>query len=97
MNQHHHKPSKSKPPMPKQTRLGLRILGIVLIVAAMGFCIKALSDAADGHIEFGRNYRGVSTVSNRAYRFAFVLGIAGVAFFGCSFPINKDKNDKDSS
>jgi hypothetical protein len=77
-------------------RVGFRILGIVLIVLAIGAYIGGVHDFENGDIDFrvGRTARGVTVVSNLAYRIALVLTVAGVMCFGYSFQTGQDKKRK---
>jgi len=92
---------KHKQAVSSGKRIGLRILGIILIVLAIGSYIGGVHDFENGDIDFraGETYRGVKTVSNMAFRLTLVLGVAGVICLGCSFPSGQDKNknDKDSA
>ena len=92
-------PPKPELPWPKWVRIGLRIVGIGLVLLATKFYVEGYDDFQAGDRDVGRNYRGLTTVSNRAERIAFVLALAGVIIFGFSFPCNEktDKDDKDSS
>ncbi|HEY1662808.1 MAG TPA: hypothetical protein VGI03_10345 [Verrucomicrobiae bacterium] len=91
-------PEKPKKPMPKWQCYGLRIIGICIFLLAIWFCLHGFYAFRAGDIEVGQNYRGVEMISNRDYRIAILLAVAGVVFFANSFPGDKDeKNDKDLS
>ena len=84
--------------MPKWQRIGLRILGIGLLLLGLWFYVRGFYAFGTGDVDVGSNYRGVRMVSNRDSRIALILVIAGVAVFANSFSGGKDeKDDKDSS
>ena len=95
------KKEKYKQAVSRGKRIGLRILGIFLIILAIGSYVGGVHDFENGDIDFrsGQNYRGVTMVSNRAFRITLMLAIAGVACLGFSFQSGQDKNknDKDSA
>jgi len=70
--------------------------GRFLVIVAVAFYVKGFNEFKNGDVDIGYNYKGVRMISNRSYRIALVLAVAGVALFGCSFPVDKEKNDKDS-
>jgi hypothetical protein len=92
-------PSKPQKPWPIWLRIGIRFLGIALVLLALKFYIKSYAEWQAGDIRVGHNYRGMTIATTFSERVAIVLGIAGVIIFGLSFPCNetRDKNDKDSS
>ena len=78
-------------------KIAFRVFGLLLILAAGWIYIEGVRDFENGDIDFraGHNYKGVPSVTNRAYRLAFVFAIGGIMSFGYSFQIGNDKKDGD--
>jgi len=88
---------KPKAAMPMWQRIVLRILGVTLLLLAVGTYVKGLVDFKPGELEVGYNYKGIEMIRSRTCRIAFLLGVAGVACFWGSFARQDKTNDKDSS
>ena len=88
---------ESEPPIPKEKRLGLRALGILLIVAAAWIFLQGLADIKSGDVDVRYNRRGGQMASNASARAAFVLLLVGAICVGRSIPCKPDKENNDKT